>query len=227
MATLFGAFSRRNRLHLGLLLGAASLAIFYAGCATPTEHDLPGDNGGDDGLSGASGAGAPGAGAPGAGAVGSAGSPTGGAGAPAGGATGFGGATSGGAPNGGAMNGGGAPGAGAPAGGAPAGGAPGAGAPGAGAPGAGAPGAGAASGGATGSGGSTGGMGCNAAGWVQGKTYGNGDVVTGTCSVIGGGATVCSSGKKYPWTCIGTTCNIYGPGADGWWANWMPGTACN
>ena len=224
MATLPGAFSRRNRLQLVLLLSAVGLAIFEAGCATPTEHELPSDNGGADGVSGASGAGAPGvgAGAPGAGAVGSAGSPTGGAGAPAGGGAGLGGAT-----NGGGTGLGGAATAGAPSGGAPSGGAPGAGAPGAGAPGAGASGAGAPSGGATGSGGSTGGTGCNAAAWAQGKTYSSGDVVTGTCNVIGGGATVCTSGKKYPWTCIGSTCSVYAPGADGWWANWMPGTACN
>jgi hypothetical protein len=215
MAPLFGAFLRRNRLHLVLVLSGVGLAMVESGCATPTEHDLPGDSAGDQGLSGGptASAGAPSAGAQNAaGAFGSAGSATGGAGAPSGGSPGFGGAT-----NGGGTGLGGAHSAGAASGGSANGGTPSAGAPSAGAP----------SGGATGSAGNTGGTGCNAAAWTQGKAYNSGDVVIGTCEVIGGGATVCTAGKKYPWTCTGSTCAVYAPGADGWWANWMPGTACN
>jgi hypothetical protein len=38
---------------------------------------------------------------------------------------------------------------------------------------------------------------------------------------------VCTVGKKYAWTCFGSTCAIYAPGADGWWANWTVGAECN
>jgi hypothetical protein len=81
--------------------------------------------------------------------------------------------------------------------------------------------------GSAGSGGSTGGTGCAAPPWTAGFAYKSGDVVTGVCQNVGGGSTVCTAGKKYPWTCYGSTCGTYAPGADGWWGNWTVGTACN
>jgi chitodextrinase len=87
-------------------------------------------------------------------------------------------------------------------------------------------GAGAPAGGAP-SGGATGGTGCSAPAWVSGNTYKAGDVVTAVCNAPGGGQTVCTTGKKYPWTCFGAQCTIYGAGADAWWANWNIGAACN
>jgi hypothetical protein len=81
--------------------------------------------------------------------------------------------------------------------------------------------------GSAGSGGSTGGTGCAAPPWTGGFTYKSGDVVTGVCQNVGGGSTVCTAGKNYPWTCYGPTCGTYAPGADGWWGNWTVGTACN
>ena len=75
--------------------------------------------------------------------------------------------------------------------------------------------------------GATGGTGCTAPPWTAGFAYTVGAVVTGVCQNIGGGSTVCVAGKKYPWTCFGSTCAVYQPGADGWWGNWTVGTACD
>ena len=97
----------------------------------------------------------------------------------------------------------------------------------AGAPAGGAAAGGAPAGGATGSAGSTGTGNCAAPAWASGKTYKVGDVLTGICQIVGGGATVCMQGKKYAWTCFGSTCSVYAPGADGWWGNWTLGSVCN
>ena len=202
------------------------------GCATPVPFALP--NAGADGLGGdpSTSGGAPDFG--GAPAIGGddssggsivAGGDTSSAGMSSGGASNSAGAnTFGGAPTfGGSSNS-----AGAPAGGGGSAGKSGTGGSGGSAT-AGSPGsAGAAAAGATGSAGSTGGgMGCAAPAWVSMTAYKNGDVLTGTCQVAGGGASVCVTGTKYAWTCIGPTCGFYAPGADGWWANWTVGTTCN
>ena len=36
-----------------------------------------------------------------------------------------------------------------------------------------------------------------------------------------------TTGKKYSWTCFGSTCAAFAPGADGWWANWTVGDVCS
>jgi hypothetical protein len=79
----------------------------------------------------------------------------------------------------------------------------------------------------TSSAGTTGGTGCDAPAWISGFNYKSGDMTSGACNNGGGGSTVCTVGKKYAWTCFGSTCAIYAPGADGWWANWTVGAECN
>jgi len=79
----------------------------------------------------------------------------------------------------------------------------------------------------TGSAGSTGTGNCAAHAWISGFNYQSGAVVTGTCNNGGGGATVCTTGKNYAWSCSGSTCAAYAPGADGWWANWTPLMTCD
>ena len=84
--------------------------------------------------------------------------------------------------------------------------------------------------GATGSAGSagsgSGGTGCSAPVWASGMAYKAGDVLSGTCQVVGGGATVCMMNTKYAWACSGPTCSVFAPGAAGWWSNWTLGTVC-
>lgn len=114
----------------------------------------------------------------------------------------------------------GSPAAGAPSGGAPAAGASGA----AGTATAGSPSAGGSSAGA---GGAISGVGCSAPPWTAGAPYQVGDTVTAICLSSGGGATTCASGKRYSWTCFGSSCAVDAPGADGWWSTWTVGKVCS
>lgn len=212
-----GLRSRRFSTNLAVVTSAFCALAIATGCANPTEYDIVGDDAGTGsgnapGLGGASNAGAPGrAGASSAGAssAGAGNSSSGGsAGQSAAGGPGTGGSSSAGASSAGASSGG-ASAAGASSGGS-----------------AGQSSAGASSAGSS-NGGATGGSGCDAVAWASGKTYKLGDAVTATCNNPGGGSTVCTSGKKYAWTCMGTGCSTFGAGGDAWWANWTLGAACN
>ena len=90
-------------------------------------------------------------------------------------------------------------------------------------------GAGRGGGGGAGTGGGGGGAtGCTGAqDWVQGGSYATGAVVRGVCNNTGGGSTTCVAGRTYLWTCMTTSCGIYGPGDAGWWVVWTLGMACN
>lgn len=193
-----------------------TLALFPLGACGPTfvAGGLFSDSGsplGDAGEAGASDAPEIAGQSSSAGAAGQAGA--GGAGA----ASSSGGASAGGASVAGSS---GAPAAGAPSGGAPAAGASGA----AGASMAGSPSAGSSSAGA---GGAISGSGCTAPPWIAGAPYQIGDTVTAICFSTSGGTTTCNSGKKYPWTCFGSSCAVDAPGADGWWSNWTVGKVCS